>query len=260
MGWQRRTGELLARLEAGREGRCLATFDPREVDRLPAPVQRYFGAALVPGQPIIAGATIEHAGTFNMSAEGERWVPFTSVQRVVTRRPGFVWDARIRMFPGLDVRVHDAYAGGEGILRAALLGVVPLMDVHGTPELAQGELMRYLAEALWYPTALLPGEGVCWEAEDARSARATISDGGTSVTLAFAFRDDGLVESVRARARGRSVGKRVIPTPWEVRLSDYRRGDGPCVPYAGEVAWLLPEGRLPYWRGTIAKLSYEFAN
>lgn len=31
------------------------------------------------------------------------------------------------------------------------------------------------------------------------------------------------------------------------------------VPLDGEVAWLLPEGAKPYWRGRITKLRYEFA-
>jgi hypothetical protein len=32
------------------------------------------------------------------------------------------------------------------------------------------------------------------------------------------------------------------------------------VPMTGEVAWLLPEGDLPYWRGTITDLRYAFAD
>jgi hypothetical protein len=28
----------------------------------------------------------------------------------------------------------------------------------------------------------------------------------------------------------------------------------------GEVACVLPEGRKPYWRGTITSLAYEFAS
>ena len=27
----------------------------------------------------------------------------------------------------------------------------------------------------------------------------------------------------------------------------------------GEAAWLPPQGRRPYWRGTIASLEYEFS-
>jgi hypothetical protein len=57
---------------------------------------------------------------------------------------------------GLPVRVHDAYVTGEGILHASLLGLFSLVDMRGGGNLAEGELMRFFAEAAWYPTALLP--------------------------------------------------------------------------------------------------------
>jgi len=50
----------------------------------------------------------------------------------------------------------------------------------------------------------------------------------------------------------------VIPTPWEGRFSDYQKRGGMHVPLSGEVAWLLPEGCRPYWRGRITKLVYDF--
>ena len=64
-------------------------------------------------------------------------------------------------------------------------------------ELARGELMRYLAEAAWYPTALLPGQGVRWQAVDEHSADATLRDGAVEMTLRFVFSADGLLEAVR---------------------------------------------------------------
>jgi hypothetical protein len=30
------------------------------------------------------------------------------------------------------------------------------------------------------------------------------------------------------------------------------------VPMSGEVAWILPKGSKPYWRGKITRLEYEF--
>ncbi len=60
---------------------------------------------------------------------------------------------------GLPVRVHDAYVAGEGILHASLLGLFSLVDMRGGGDLAEGELMRFFAEAAWYPTALLPTQG-----------------------------------------------------------------------------------------------------
>jgi hypothetical protein len=257
--WAQGTRALLARLEAARVAVPVRVFDAAELEGLPPPVQRYFRAVLKDGQPIVAAASVEHRGSFNMSGSGEQWKPFTSTQRVVTQRPGFVWDGRIAMLPGLAVHVHDAYVAGEGILHPAILGLFTLVDLRGGGAVAEGELMRYLAEAAWYPTALLPSQGVQWAALDDRSAQATLVDGPLNLTLLFRFNDDGLVESVRAEARGRTVGGQVVMTPWQGRWSDYREHGGMRVPFSGEVAWLLPQGAKTYWRATITTLSYEFA-
>jgi hypothetical protein len=255
--WDAGTRELRARLDAARQPVRPARYDARELDGLPPPVQRYFRAVLKDGQPMVAAASMAHGGTFNMSETGEQWKPFTSTQRVVMRRPGFDWDGRTSMLPGLPVRVHDAYVAGQGILHATLMGLVTLADLRGTREMAQGELMRFLAEAPWYPTALLPSQGVRWEAVDEDSARATLADGDLAVTLLFRFDETGLIASVRAQSRGRTVQRAIVPTPWEGRWWNYELRDGMRVPLEGEVSWLLPGGAKPYWRGRLVRLIYE---
>lgn len=257
--WQSATTKMHARLEAARLPMGTKTYSPSELTGLPAPVQRYFRTVLEDGQAMISAVRVEHTGTFNMSETGEQWKPFTSIQRVITRRPGFDWEGRIAMMPGLSVRVHDAYIAGEGILHASLFGLVSMVNLRGTPEVAHGELMRFFAEAAWYPTALLPSQGVTWEAVDDGSARATLQDGEISLTMLFRFNEEGLIESVRAEARGRTVAGAVIPTPWEGRWSNYELRDKMRIPIEGEVSWMLPEGPKPYWRGRIKRISYEFA-
>lgn len=257
--WSGLTRELLQRLEAAKVPPAVTRYDERELQGLPAPVQRYFRAALRPGVPIVTAVDIEHAGEFNLGEDGDRWMTFRSTQRVITRRPGFVWDGRVRMAPGLAVHVHDAYVAGEGILHPAVAGLVSLADLRGTDAVAVGELMRWLAEAAWYPTALLPSQGVRWEPVDDRSARASMQDGGHRLTLTFFFGDDDLVQGIRAEARGRTVGGRIVDTPWEGRWSGFEWRDGLRVPSEGEVAWVTPQGRHPYWRGRVTKLRYEFA-
>ena len=122
-------------------------------------MQRYFRAVLKNGQPLIAAASFELKGTINMSATGEQWKSFTSMQRAVVHRPGFLWNGSVAMFPGVAAHVHDSYIAGQGRLHAALLGLFTVADVQGAGEIARGELMRYFAEAIWYPTALLPAGG-----------------------------------------------------------------------------------------------------
>ena len=259
--WDADTRALWTRLESHRVPIRPLTVDFHELEGLPEPVQRYFRATLREGQSLISGVRVRHAGSFNMAESGERWRPFTSTQRVVTHHPGFVWDGRIAMVPGVSVRVHDAFVAGEGILHPALLGLFTLAHMRdsGGP-VSQGELMRFLAEASWYPTALLPSQGVQWEAVDERSARATLVAGGLALTLTVRFGSDGLIQSVYAKDRGRTVGREVVPTPWEARFADYEERSALRVPLSGEVAWLLPEGRQPYWRGRITELVYEWAS
>lgn len=257
--WTVGTQALRARLDAARAPVRPQVVDFRELEGLPAPVQRYFRAVLKEGQPMVTGARVHHRGTFNMGETPDQWKPFTSDQKVVTRRPGFDWDGRIAVLPGVSVRVHDAYVAGEGLLHASLLGLLSLANLHGTDDLARGELMRWFAEAAWYPTALLPSQGVRWEAADDRSASGTLTDRAIALTLLFTFNEQGLIDTVRADARGRVVGGKVIPTPWQGRFWNYAERGGMTVPLDGEVAWLLPEGPKVYWRGRITQLVYELA-
>jgi hypothetical protein len=236
--WKSGTEALRARLDAARRAIGTSKFDVSELTGLPAPVQRYFRAVLRNGQQIVVSVNVEHNGTFNSSQNDERWRPFVSSQRVVTQRPGFDWDARIAMMPGVTVRVHDAYVAGDGLLHATLFGLVPLADLRGTQAIAQGELMRFFAESAWYPTALLPSQGVQWEAVDDTSAIGTLMDANNEATLLFRFNEHDLIESARAKARGAMVGKDVVMMPWEGSWSNYQLRDGMIVPLTGEVPWV----------------------
>ncbi|MDY0296856.1 MAG: hypothetical protein RB296_06010 [Acidobacteriota bacterium] len=257
--WRSGTRDLHAGMEATRVPVSPTKYNSGELEGLPALVQRYFRKVLKDGQLMVTAVNIEHTGTFNMNESKEKWVPFTSRQRVVTRRPGFVWDARVRMAPGFTVHVHDAYVAGEGILHAKLFGTFPVMNQVSTPELAHGELMRFFAEAVWYPTSLLPSQGVTWEAMDNTRASATITDGTTTIKLVFRFDSEGLIDSVYADGRYRELNGGLASVPWQGRHWGYEMRDGMLVPLEGEVAWLFPDGAKPYWRGRISRLRYEFA-
>jgi len=259
--WESATQKQMVLLESARVPTTVGRYDAREIDGLPAPVQRYFRAVLKDGQLLIAAATFELAGTFNMSATGENWKPFTSWQRAVVHRPGFLWNGRVAVLPGLVAHVHDSYIAGIGTLHAAMLGLFTVANVQGGDEAAHGELMRYFAEMAWYPTALLPSRGVRWAAVDDRSANATLVDEPITLTLLFRFNEAGLITSIHADARGASVGKdgAMVMLPWECSVSSYERRDGMLVPTHGEAAWMQPEGRKPYFIGELTSLVYEFA-
>jgi len=256
--WRQKTHALRARLSPRTEAAGARTVDFGKLHELPPPVQRYLRRVLVEGGPMIAAVQFKQEGEFNMSERAERWAPFSSDQMVTIQPPGFDWNARMRLLPGVSVRVHDAYVAGEGVLHAAVLGLFPLVNLQGKGEIAKGELMRFLAEAAWYPTALLPGQGVRWTAVDEHAARAAINDGEVSAELLFRFNAEDLIQAVETEARGRMVNRQMVPSPWAGRFWNYERRAGMLVPLQGEVAWLFPDGPRPYWRGRMTEIEYRF--
>ena len=257
--WNAGTTQLLYQLDAAQVDSGPQFFDVRELEGLPVPVKRYFQTVLKDDQPIITAATVQHSGTFNVSATAENWKPFTSTQRVITHRPGFDWDARVMLLPGVAAHIHDAYIAGSGVLKVAIFGLIPVANLPETDDLSKGEFMRFCIEAPWYPTALLPSQGVVWRSVDAQSADAVFTDAGITINLRFGFGADGLITTVFAAERGRLVGEKTTQAPWQARFSNYAERNSMVVPIQSEVAWLLPEGIKTYYRGLMTTASYEFA-
>ena len=256
--WRSVTNDLVAQLSISSTKAVSAAILPAEIDSLPAPVARYLGAVLGPDPRQVARVRVLWTGEFAQRPGADEWKPLRAQQVFRTRPPGFVWDARISLAPGLDVLVRDAFVDGRGSMRGAIHGLVPVVDVHGTPEISAGALQRYLGEALWFPAALLPRNGVDWTTLSDSSARAALTVGETSVSCDFRFGTDGLVESVYTPSWFRDVDGTPVPTPWEALVSEYEERNGVLVPSAGEAAWLLPDGRFPYWRGDVTDLDYVY--
>jgi hypothetical protein len=261
--WRRQTAKTVAALfERGRDSIAASNASPNfdvfshaALADVPAPVARYLAFAVSEGQRRIRTARIEWTGEFQRSPHAG-WTTFTAVQHYTTSPPGFVWDATIRMLPLIPMRVRDSYLAGAGSMTGRLGGVAPIIDETGTPELASGALTRWLGEAAWFPTALLPGNGVRWEAINDTIARGVIEDGGNRVQAEFHFAPSGELTAMTAM-RYRDVNGTGVLTPFEGRYGRYERREGVMVPMTAEVSWILPEGRYPYWRGRPVAVHYE---
>jgi hypothetical protein len=258
--WRSETDKLRFKLINGQLTIQPKVYDQKEIADLPDPVQRYFKAVLQDGQAIVTKVEFSQHGQFHMDETEDKWHKFTATQLVTTQRLGFDWDAKIQMIPFVNVFVHDTYLLGEGNLQASVLGLFGVAKMHNTPELNQGELLRFLAEMLWYPTSLLPSQGVVWEAITLHSSRATLTDGETTASVVFQFDAEGLITSMRAEARCyRVVDGKSMFMPWVGNFREYAVRNGMQIPLEGEVGWEHPEGLQLYFKGKTTKISYEFA-
>jgi hypothetical protein len=259
--WSNATDARLVRLHAARLPQTVRTaYFEAEIQNLPPPVQHYFRAVLRPGQPLITATRLRHEGEFRVGDAHEHWKPMSAVEEFSTRPPGFVWDARIWVLRQIDVRVRDSYIAGSASTSVQLLGLFTIIDVQDIRQLAIGALQRYLAEAVWFPTALLPSQGVEWAGVDEFTSRATIMEGKTAASIDFRFNAKGEITGAFTANRPRMFGRSFIRTPWMTRCSNYTQMSGMRIPLQAEAEWLLPEGPLPYFRARITDVSYAFSH
>lgn len=244
-----RIGRALVPVAEGVAGAAAVPTD------LPLPVARYFARVLPPGTPPIVEARLEQEAEFFV---GGGWKPLRASQTFIGEPPAFMWDARITMTAGLPVLVRDSYIAGVGTMRGEVAGALAIVNQSGDRLLDEGALSRFVAESVWLPTVLLPGEHVRWDPVDERHARLQFTDRGLTVTLRVAFNDAGDIEEIHVADRPREENGRYVRTPWTVRCRDYATFDGIRVPVACAVEWQLPTGPLPYWRGRITRVRYTF--
>ena len=248
----RRTEGRVGALLAGTTAPADATVTDDDLRDLPAPVRRYLETVLGDDQRHVESARLTQRGEIRMD---DAWKPFSATQNVSIRPPGFVWDASVEVFPRLSARVVDAYVDGAGSLSAHLLSTLPVARADPGPAVNEGELLRYIGESVWYPTALL-SDAVEWSPIDDRSAMATVVDGENVAYLEFRFDERDLVESVHADVRYRQEDDSYAP--WTGHFDDYRERNGLLVPVEARVEWNLPDGDLAYWRARIESIEHEF--
>ena len=223
---------------------------------LPEPVRRYLRYAIPASAPAIRTVHLRHEGFFRTKPNSP-WLPIRGEQYFTVGRPGFVWNATVRMKPFLWIEARDRLFEGRGNMLVKVGSTFTVADARG-PQVDQGSSMRWLAETVWFPYATV-SEAVHWEPVDAHSARATLLGDGLPVVETFEFDDEGkpkLLRSDRYFANGKEPAKLL---PWHGRCAEYREFGGFRVPSYIEVSWQLPEGEFTYARFRVKEIRYNVA-
>jgi hypothetical protein len=222
---------------------------------LPPPVQRYLRFALPDPAPRPTAARIHHGGLFRLAPDKDFW-PIQGEQYYTVRRPGFVWHARIRLAPLTWFEVRDFYRQGQGGIWGKLWSLFTVVRSEGSPEIAQGALLRWLGEAAWLPQAWLDREQLQWEPIDDEQARVTLTDSEVRVSGVLTVNAQGQLIHFDSPDRPMEVDGKLVPTPWRATFTDYRQVQGVRIPFTGAVAWELQEGPFEYARFTLEHVDY----
>jgi hypothetical protein len=233
--------------------------DFSKLSSLPQPVENYLKNVLTDGMPFISMVKTRQTGKLRTNVStSANWLSFNAKQFVTPITNGFVWCARIKTPLRTWLRVSDGYISGIGVGKVDLLSIIPIVTESNIAELNSGSLYRYLAEAVWYPTALLPESGVTWTPIDDYRAVASLTDNGTTVSLEFRFNKENEVVGIYTTSRFKKAGGKYIATAWEGHFNNYTTQDGLRVPLYGEVGWYENNEWQCTWMADISNIKFNF--
>jgi hypothetical protein len=240
--------EVAARIASIRRVRPFPVGAGRR-EALPTPIQNYLDRCGIGETSDRGWWCIDQRGEMRLSEDGA-WLPFEAFEYLASDRPAFVWRASLPLVSKFSFEALDALDGRDGRLDARLLGVFPVARASG-PKAVRGELIRYLAELVWCPTAILTNPALVWREIDARTVEVCAPgvDPVASVRWEFDRHGDPILMRSNTRPReGESAS-------WRCYVDSWRWFDGVRMPTYGEVAWVFEDRDFTYWRGEVFSVS-----
>jgi len=233
-------------------------FSYKDTENLPEPVQRYFRYVLKDGQEYIRLVRMKAAGEFRRPLK-KQWAKMTVTQQYFTTNPpAFLFDAVIKPNAMLWFDIRDKYHQGEGGMHVNMFSGFNVLNTSGVSELNITSFLRYIGEAVLFPTALLPSEHIRWEPIDENSAKAIVSDKGNRGVYRFYFSDVGEIIRYESNDRYDRIDDKLQKVGSVAYRSHYKEINGIKVPTRFSIVRILPDGtHEEFWKGEITEIKYD---
>lgn len=241
---------------------------PRRVERaireedlagLPEPARRYFRFAGSVGRSMAWSFQARFSGRFRMD-DARPWARASAIQYNAIDPPTRLFLLGIRLW-GLPIRGVDSYVGGQGRMRARLLGLKTVVD-DATEATTVGELSTYLADLVWVMPSSLLAHDVTWKERDDRSFDVTLRDRGRSVTGTVVLDGRDALKEFTTTDRyyapsDPKAGGRPERTLWSMTGEDVREIEGRKVDMKVRAVWRPADGDHPYVDFTMDDVAWN---
>lgn len=219
-------------------------YSERELEGLPAPVQRFFRRNLDEGAPHLSCVRLRQSGTLR-ERQGQPWTEYEAEEYVVGSTPALLWYARLRPFPMVWIDSRELLLRGGAHTLAKIFSTIRSLD-RDDDATRKAMLLRWMMDLVYLPSALLPREGLSWTALDDDRAELTLRTGEVEVHGIFVFDDKGDVIRFESDERpwlGESRHETVL---WIAELSEHRAFGGLSIPTSVALRWELDGQTFPY--------------
>lgn len=238
-------GKQVERLYLGFRG-IEKYIDFRDLKGLPLPVEKYFRTVLKEGMPYIKTVRTKHEGVFKTRLKSS-WGSIKGEQYFIAARPGFVWKGRTKIYSAT-----DSYIEGKGKFKLWLFSIIPVVNRAGD-RLSHTELLRWLGETVWFPTALLSDESLSWKPIDDVTAKLIYDYNGKAVVYIVHFSERNVIWKFECMRPDRFGKLR----KWEGLASAYQWHNDFYIPTKVEAAWIFEGLRCPYAEFELTRIEYN---
>lgn len=208
---------------------------------VPPIVQRYFDRAIPQRTTLVGQIELLQSGKMRMAPD-KPWMSFSATQLFSAQPFAFVWSATISKTFAMTFHALDTLNQCKGNFSGELFGLVPLVGAAGV-EINRSTLLRFLAESVWLPQALLPSDRIRWlPGETVQHGRAVLRCDEITISGVFSFNEQAQPIEFFTDERYRDVDGRQVRTDWRIEYRDHEWIGGAEIPRVGIVSWMLPDG------------------
>jgi hypothetical protein len=190
-------------------------FSSEMVGGLPDLAQRYLLHAIQPGKPLARRVELKMSGMLKPK-EDAPWMPLQADQ-ILTPERGFIWKAKAKAAGPVFMNVTDHYAAGEGRMRVALFGLLPMVNV-SNQDIAKSGAGRLMG----------------WQKVDSLHAKVTLTIDDLTTTLTLTIDEQGRLKEV-VLPRWKDDVKEFVP--FGVVIKEEREFDGYTIPSQLHGGW-----------------------
>jgi hypothetical protein len=219
--------------------------DFTKIETLPKPVKEYFYNVLKDKSDYISYMRFKHKGAYKPSLQSD-WDSIYGVSYLSCDTPAYVWQGRIPFMVAT-----NRYINTKGSNTITLLDFITYSDKEGF-EYNKKEFTTWIAQALLYPTTLLPNKMISWEAVDNTHAKLIATYNNLKVILDVEFKN-GLIANISTNS---FVGEKGYKK-WIVEVGEYQWFSTYKIPANLKYSWKLDNELFNYVNFYITKAEFN---
>ncbi|PKL88094.1 MAG: hypothetical protein CVV23_11925 [Ignavibacteriae bacterium HGW-Ignavibacteriae-2] len=219
-------------------------FDKSLLKNIPINLQSYIESSIIDGSEIPNVVIKKITGKLKTD-ENSKWFSFKLNEFSVSNSPDYLSDAKINMNKLFWTRAIESLTNGSGNILIKLLSSVTVSDASGK-QINQSLLTNYLADAVFYPSALMPSENLSWSFIDSSCAKATLSFGELKVSSKFYFNQYNEVVKVTSEDKFKTSKLGYQLVPHTVLYSNYKWFGNYKVPTKVIKQWKVADSVFTY--------------